>query len=79
MGVGDWLAFPGPPESQQPGAESVASTIAVRANRHDWGGRIRTSECVVQSHVPCHLATPHLLSGRADINPSAPEAWVRIN
>jgi hypothetical protein len=68
MEMSDWLAFLGAPESQQLGAESVASTIAVRANRRDWGGRIRTSECVVQSHVPCHLATPHPLSSGADIS-----------
>lgn len=34
-----------------------------------WGGRIRTSECVVQSHVPYHLATPQRLSANTSSHP----------
>jgi hypothetical protein len=48
----------------------TASAMSIGVGKHSWGGRIRTSECVVQSHVPYHLATPHPLSFGADISPT---------
>src|SRR5919106_5515845 len=65
-----------------PGSRRFASDILAGVRQlgqppcYGWGGRIRTSECVVQSHVPYHLATPHRLSANAKPSSTALRAWV---
>src|SRR5262245_179158 len=44
-------------------AEAKPAPAASRSRPVGWGGRIRTSECEIQSLVPYRLATPHQQNG----------------